>query len=418
MKRLLLFVALVLGLAGNTSGIARIAAPAEAADPPDTYVTSWDKVASDAFTASGLTPVEGHTIYAYLAIAEYDSVVAVKGGYEPFTIEVHAPHASAEAAVAAAAHVVLNKLLPNQAAGIIDPAYATSLASIPDGNAKTDGVQLGEYVANTLLAMRRNDGFRASLTYRAPNPPIPGVWLPTAPTPPIGPYLGLMEPFSLPSADVFRPAGPPSLDSQRWEADYYETRDIGGRASLTRTPAQTVAAQFWAEAPVQQAHGSLRRFIAERNLDIMQASRFMGMMSVTFADGLIACFDAKYKYAFWRPITAIQASRDDASEPTWLPLLAATPNHPEYPSAHSCITPASGLVIARFLGTNNINFTIPSLTGLGDRYYATTDQLSTEVGEARIWGGIHFRSAVEDGKEIGRKTVDQVLSQHFRKTSN
>jgi len=148
----------------------------------------------------------------------------------------------------------------------------------------------------------------------------------------------------------------------------------------------------------------------------------MAMVSVTYADGLIACLEAKYHYAFWRPITAIRAGHTDGNDatigdPSWSTLLAGTPNHPEYPSAHSCITPAAGLVIARFLRTPEIDFTIPSLTGLGDRHYARGSDLEYEVGNARIWGGIHFRSAVEDGIDISRKTAHHVLAHHFH-TSN
>jgi hypothetical protein len=146
------------------------------------------------------------------------------------------------------------------------------------------------------------------------------------------------------------------------------------------------------------------------------------MISVTQADAMIACFDAKYRYAFWRPVTAVPAGDTDGNDgtigaPAWLPLLPATPNHPEYPSFHSCVTPAFAQIIGRFLGTDNIKLSVPSIT-LGDRYFATVQDLSTEVGNARIWGGIHFRSAVDDGKEIGRQTMEQVLSHHFRKVAS
>ena len=185
------------------------------------------------------------------------------------------------------------------------------------------------------------------MTYTPPDPPVPGVWIPTAPTPPIGPYLGLMRPFSLDSADQFRPNGPPALGSRRWARDYNEVKEIGSSTSTTRTDEQTLAARFWAEPPVQQARGSFRRFVLDHELDVVEASRFMAMISVTYADALIACFDAKYDYAFWRPITAIRAGDTDRNrwtvgDPAWAPLLPATPNHPEYPSAHSCITPAGG----------------------------------------------------------------------------
>lgn len=392
--------------------------------PPDTYVADWDAVGTQAFTAAALTPPEGFVIFSYVGIAVYDSVMAVDGGYRPFAIDVDAPRgASAEAAVAAAAHRILVHYLPAQAATIVDPAYGASLAKIPDGPGKRDGVATGEAVAAFVIAQRADDGFRAPVTYTPPNPPIPGVWLPTAPTPPIGTYTGLMRPFSLDSADQFRPDGPPALSSKRWARDYDEVKEIGSSTSTTRTPEQTLAARFWAEPPVQQARGSFRKFVLDHQLDIADAARFMAMVSVVDADAIIACFDAKYHYAFWRPITAVRAGDTDGNDatvgdPTWSPLLAATPNHPEYPSAHACVTPAAARAIARFQETNVIDFTVPSLTGLGSRYFARVRDMQDEVGDARIWGGIHYRSSVEDGVAIARRVAHQVLAHHFQRSDD
>ena len=129
------------------------------------------------------------------------------------------------------------------------------------------------------------------MTYTPPDPPIPGVWIPTATTPPVGTYLGLMEPFSLDSPDQFRPGGPPALASKAWAREYNEVKEIGSSTSTTRTSEQTVAARFWAETPVQQARGAFRKFVLDHDLDVANAARFMAMMSVTYADVLIACFD-------------------------------------------------------------------------------------------------------------------------------
>lgn len=388
---------------------------------PDGYVAQWDDVGTRAFTAAALSPAEGHTIFAYVAIAVYDAVLAVHDDYEPFAINARAPRGtSAQAAVVSAAYQVLLRHLPAQAPAILDPAYATSLATIPDGKPKTDGVALGKRVAAALLALRADDGFRAPATYTPPNPPVAGVWLPTSPPPApiIGPYLGLMRPFALESADQFRPAGPPALGGAQWARDYNEVKAVGSSTSSIRSADQTLVARFWGEPPVQQARGSFRRFVADHQLDVVQAARFMAMMSVTYADALIACFDAKYRFAFWRPVTAIRAGATDGNpattgDPAWTPLLG-TPNHPEYPSAHSCISPAAGHVIAAFTGSRRINFTVPSLTGLGDRTFATPEALRTEVANARVWAGIHFRSAVRDGAVIAARTANYVLGHNFR----
>lgn len=396
---------------------------AKSAPSPDTYVTQWDTIGTQAFSAAALSPAEGHTIFAYTAIAVYDSVMAISRDHKPFAVRANAPKgASPEAAVVAAAHRIFSYYLPAQAPTILDPAYDTSLATIDPGQARDDGVALGTRVANALIAKRADDGFRAPKTYTPPDPPIPGVWLPTATTPPIGVYLGDMDPFALQSTDQFRPNGPPSLSSKRWAWQYNEVKEIGSLNSTTRTADQTLAAKFWAEPPVQQARGSFRLFVTSHGLDVFDAARFMAMISVTYADSLMACFEAKYHYASWRPITAIRAGDTDGNAGTkvdaaWTPLLPATPNHPEYPSAHSCITPAGGFVIARFLGTRNINFTVPSLTGLGDRTFATTNDLTYEVGQARIWGGIHFRQAIRDGVDIGRQTTATVLRHNFQATN-
>ena len=419
---LALLAAVVLALSGASTSSAKPVA----GGPPDTYVANWDAVGTQAFSAAALSPAEGHTIFAYVAIAVYDSVMAIKGGHEPFAVDVDAPaNTSAEAAVAAAARRVLENYLPAQT-GIVETAYAASLSGIPDGVAKTNGVTVGTAVADLLIVQRSDDGFRANVGYTPPNPAGPGDWVPTAATPPIGSYLGRMRPFALRSADQFRPKGPPALGSKKWADEYNEVKTIGSNAATSpRTADQTAAARFWAEAPVQQARGSFRKFVLDRQLDVTDASRFMAMMSVTYADGLIACFDAKYLYERWRPITAIRAGDTDGNsatvgDPSWTPLLPATPNHPEYPSAHSCITPAAGLVISRFLNSQQIDFTIPSVANPAApaRTFATPDALANEVSNARIWGGIHFRSAVEEGVKMSKRTADFVLAHNFRKSSN
>jgi len=387
----------------------------------DTYVASWDAIGTQAFTAAALSPAEGHIIFGYAGIAVYDAVMAVRGKYEPFAIRTRAPRgASPEAAVVAAAHRIYEHYLPAQEATILDPAYDDSLATIPDGKAKDDGVAVGLRVANALIALRADDGFRADVGYTPPNPALPGDWVPTAPTPPLGTYLGHMQPFALESADQFRPDGPPSLESKRWAREYNEVKRLGSATSTDRKDWQTTAARFWGEAPVQQAHLALRGVIEQHDLDIVRAARMMAMVSVAYSDGIIACFDAKYFYEFWRPITAIRAGDTDGNDatvadPTWTHLLPGTPNHPDYPSAHSCITPAGGAALAEFLGTRRIDLTVPSLTGLGDRHFDTVRELAKEVGNARIWGGIHFRTAVEDGIVIARKTAHEVLDDNFER---
>ena len=410
--------AIALGGAAATSG-----AHDRSAGTADTFVTDWDLIGQQAYVAAGWTVPEGHELFAYLAIAVYDSVMAIDGSNRPFIVDVDAPEdTSKEAAVAAAAHEVLVHYLPPSQTAFLDASYATSLQKVADGQAKTNGENLGKAIAGVLIAVRGGDGFRVFQPYTPPNPPIPGVWFPTAPTPPAGTFLPGMRPFSLESVDRFRPKGPPALSSKKWARDYNEVKEIGSSTSTTRTTEQTLAARFWAEPPIQQLHGTLRNFIGEHQLDIVDAARFMAMLGVVIGDAQIACYEAKYHFAFWRPITAIRAgdtdgNDDTVAEPGWSTLLPATPNHPEYPSAHACLTPALGKVVSRFLGTDDINFTVVSVTGLGDRHFEHESDLEYEVTNARIWGGIHYRSAIEDGTKIGLKTADQVLAHHFHQTT-
>ena len=386
----------------------------------DTYVVEWNEVAMRAFTASGLSPAEAFPALAQVGIAVYDSVVAVRGTYEPFAVHAQAlPGTSAEAAVVSAAYRALSRVFPWQDASILAPAYLASMATIPEGSSKEKGIALGRDVADELFRERSRYGFQPSLTDPTPSTPGIGVWVPTAPVPPIGPTLGRVQPFGMESVRDLIPNGPPALSGAEWAAEFNEVKAIGARNSTTRTPEQTLAARFWAEAPIQQAELSYRKFMRDRELDVVEAARLMAMLSVTRANAAIACWQAKYLYDFWRPVTAIPAGDSDGNaetvgDPSWLPLLPVTPNHPEYPSAHSCVTPATARVIASFLGSENISLTMPSLTGLGDRYYPTMQSLITEVGEARIWGGIHFRSAIEDGTRIGMRTADYVLCRYFR----
>jgi hypothetical protein len=405
------------GLVGQ--GTAPVPATAAGGAGPDSYVTQWDAVGASALTAAGVSPAEGQIIYAYASIAVYDSVVAVRPAYRAFAVHARARrHTSVEAAVVAAAHRVYAHYLPDQAASISDPAYAASVATIADGRAKDAGLLLGERVARALIASRADDGFRLPVTYVPPSRPGPGDWLPTAPTPPIGTYVPHMRPFVLASADQLRPPGPPRLGSSRWTRDYREVQEVGSATSTSRSAEQTLAARFWGEPPVQQAHAGFRGFVREHRLGTVQAARLLAMLSVTYADAFIACLDAKYHFAFWRPVTAIRAGSTDGNpetvgDPAWTPLLP-TPNHPDYPSAHSCVTPSAGLVLSHFLGSRRIDYTVPSLTGLGDRHFATVSDLTREVENARVWAGIHFRSAVEDGAVISARAARAVLGHSFQ----
>ena len=333
------------------SGAAAADGQSESTGPPDTFVTAWDAVGTQAFSAAALSPAEGHTIFAYVAVAVYDSVMAVEGGYEPFAVDVDAPGgASAEAAVAAAAHRVLVHYLPAQAATILDPAYTASLATIPDGQRREAmASRTGERVARRWLDQRADDGFRAPVD-RTRRRTRRSQACGCRPPPPrrSAPISAMMKPFSLDSADQFRPAGPPrACTAGVGPGTTTRSRRSARRRARPAPPSRPSPPGSGPRPRCSRPAASFRRFIADHDLDIVDAARFMAMVSVTYADAFIACFDAKYEYAFWRPITAIRAGDTDGNpatvgDPDWATLLPATPNHPEYPSAHSCITPAGG----------------------------------------------------------------------------
>ena len=407
-----------------------LAAPAGARPPqgpapaaPGSAVTYWDLAATDAATAAAFPPPDGHVLMAYVSIAVYDAAMAVHETHEPFAVDEDAPAGtSPEAAVAAAARAVLLHHLPADppaAHALVEARYEAFLATVPDGPAEDDGVALGARVAAALIALRQGDGYRVSVPYTAPVPPVAGVWIPTATTPPLGTFLAGMTPFALRSADQLRPVGPPALTSHAYAVEVAEVQAVGGAVSATRTAEQEAAARFWGEPPVPQARAAFRGVVAQRGLDLFEAARFLAVMSVSVADAFIACGDAKYHFATWRPVTAIRAAGTDGNpetvaDPTWGPLLGGTPNHPEYPSAHSCVSTGAGTVIARFFRTSDIDYTVPSVAGRPARHYSTPRELTEDINEARIWGGVHFRSAVEDGATIASRAAHWVLAHHFK----
>jgi hypothetical protein len=225
----------------------------------------------------------------------------------------------------------------------------------------------------------------------------------------------------LESGDQFRPPPPPDLTSDEWATDLNEVKDVGGADSTTRTPDQTLIAQFWSTQPTVQINKGYQQLATDRGLDALETARLFAMTSLVAADAAIACFDAKYQYLLWRPFAAVPGAEDDGNDATvadaaWKPLLA-TPAHPEYPSAHSCITPAAGLVLSRFLDSDQIDLTLSSTVTadtMPTRTYATVEDLANEVMEARIFGGIHYRFSTTVGRALGDQVAEWALERYFR----
>ena len=326
------------------------------------------------------------------------------------------PNSSPEAAAAAAAYGVLVSYFPAQKP-TLDAAYATSLAGITDGPAEDRGVLVGQQVAAGIIAARIGDGRDASDTFTPT--PQPGVWRPTPPAfrPALTPWLANMTPLLLEEASQFRPGPPPFLDSRQYARDFEETRLYGASSGSLRTAEQTETARFWTEHIASFYNRNLRRVVSERAFDLRAAARALALTNTVIADSLIACWDAKYTYGLWRPVTAIPAGDTDGNsrttgDPTWEPLLP-TPNHPEYPSAHNCATAGFGAAMAELAGSRRIELDVDStVTGTTHRFDHVND-LEREIVNARVWVGYHWRTSDEVGYQLGERVARWTLQRYF-----
>jgi hypothetical protein len=358
-------------------------------------------------------PGEAAVYMGIVHAAIYDAAVAIEGGYQPYAIALTAPaDTSPAAAIATAAYGTLNGLQPQLGANraILDGDYAAYLAGIPDGTAKTNGISIGEQVAAAIVALRTNDGREKTPTVADLNPPAPGdgVWHPN----PTGKVLGLslpgIKPLALESASQFRPDGPNSLTSQEYLDDLAQVEQLGRFDSTVRTPEQTTQALFWTDHDIRQWNDGMLRLAEARGLDLVQTARMLAMAHVSGGDAMIACFDAKYHYWFWRPYQALADI-----DPTWRPLRT-TPNFPEYPSAHACHSTAVVEALDAFFGTDKVPFTLDSRVTGTTRDYATLHDVVKDVDWARVLVGFHFRNSDLQGSALGRKVGDYVVDHFFR----
>jgi hypothetical protein len=367
-------------------------------------------------------PGEAAVYMGIVHVAIYDAVVAIEGGYQPYAPTSAAPaNTSPEAAIAAAAYDTLTGLQPqlgdNQT--ILDTDYAGYLAAIPDGQAKADGITVGGQVAAAVLALRANDGRGCSTTLADLGLPAPGlgVWQP-APGAALGLCLPGMRPLALASGSQFRPDGPNSLTSQEYADDFNQVKDLGRIDSATRAPEQTIQARFWTDHDIRQWNDGMLRLAAARGLDLVQTARMLAMAHVAGGDAMIACFDAKYHYWFWRPYQAIPQAGTDGNPATvadtsWKPL-GTTPNFPEYPSAHACHSTAVVAALDAFFATDKITFTLDSRITHTTRESTRLHDIVKDVDWARVLVGFHFRNSDQQGSNLGRKVGRYVVDHYFQ----
>jgi hypothetical protein len=368
-------------------------------------------------------PGEAAVYMGIVHTAIYDATLAVEGGYQPYAIALHAPAGtSAEAAIATATYDTLTGLQPQLGASqaILDGDYAAYLADIPDGTAKTNGNTVGAQVAAAVIAKRTNDGREKNPTVADLNPPAagPGVWHPN----PTGPVLGLrlpgIKPLALQSASQFRPDGPNALTTREYADDLNQVEALGRDTSTVRTPDQTTQALFWTDHDIRQWNDGMLRLAVARGLDLVQTARMLAMAHVAGGDAMIACFDAKYHYWFWRPYQAIPGADSDGNvatvaDPSWTPLRT-TPNFPEYPSAHACHSTAVVEALDAFFGTDKIPFTLDSHATGTTRQYERLQDIVKDVDRARVLVGFHFRNSDEQGSTLGRKVGRYVVEHDFQ----
>ena len=349
-------------------------------------VVEWNVTALRTTAAASFDPPLESRNLALVQVAVFDAVTATRARHR----------ASPVAAAATAADRALLALYPAQAAAL-DEAYQASLATVPDGTAKLRGVAVGERAARTLLAIRASDHSGDVVAFTPGSGP--GAWVPTPPAfrPALDPGWGRVTPYLLRSGSQFRPGPPPALTSVAYARDFDEIRQVGSAASTTRTPEQTDVARFWVSTAPQIWNRAAQQLAIAHGLGVWQAARLFALLNAAGADAFIAAWDAKFTYRQWRPVTAIQATVD----PAWMPLLG-TPPFPDYPAGHTTYAGAAETVLTGLLGARPGPFTLRSATAPGvELTYKSFADVAAGVVDARVWGGIHWRTSSETGRALG-----------------
>jgi hypothetical protein len=433
-------------IAGAVAVAALILAAGASAKPPgsdaaSTVALQWNANAVAAVRAATTTnqpppnttsrplyQTEGMLYMSYVQAAVYDAATKIGHRYVPYHhFSVGAGNASIEAAVIAAAYNTLVDYLGRTST--LDSQYAASIAALPDDRNTARGIAVGEAAAADIVALRANDGRNAaSPTPNVGTPTNPvqaGVWVwPAPPSLQIDqtPWMAVMQPFMLESTSQFRAPPPNPLTSMQYAHDFNETEAAGMNLPANDTTRRDTA-WFWNANLISQLNRALEDFATQNGMDLLDTVRLLAMGTMVTTDAGMACFDSKYAYRFWRPITAIRnagidGNSDTTADPNWSPLTT-TPNHPEYPSQHGCSTSAFAQVLAHAVGSHQINATFwgataATPTGLATtRTYATVQDLLDELVDARVWIGFHFRHSVTAGENLGTSVANWELQRYF-----
>ena len=400
--------------------IAANPAPAMAdATKPVSQVVQWNRTLLVIVRTAGAQPATVHPTrsFAIMHAAIYDAVNAIDGTHKPYLVRLSASHfASQEAAAAAAAHEVLVKLYPSFQATLLDTQLQQAMAQLPKGG-QADGVSIGNTVADRILALRANDGSNAQ-----PIPFVfgnaPGDYQSTPPNFPKQPqftHWSRVTPFALEAADQFRPGGPPKLTSDRYADAFEQVKSLGIAGSTTATADQALTGRFWNGA-IQNYWNEITQTAAlAHDLTTAQNARLFALLNLSFADGVIAFYDAKYTYNFWRPVTAIRAAATDGNpdtdaDPNWLPEVTNTTPDPSYPGAHAVIAAAGAEVLISFFHKHHFEFDVTSevLPGVV-RSFTRFPAAAEEATLSRIFAGVHFRFDLTTGQRLGADVADFVV---------
>jgi hypothetical protein len=399
------------------------AAQARTAATPNAVIT-WNIHAQTAiYETARQSPTATTRSFAMVQGAVYDAVNAIAGTpYEPYLVAPPArPSDSTPAAVASAAYRVLVSLFPGQAESL-RARYDQSLAAIPDGPAKLRGIAVGEAAAAAMIDARRDDGASANLPWIVGTEP--GQWRPTPPDyPNVGATFAFLQPFVIRTPDDFGIPGPPALTSTAYARDLNEVKAVGSATApeRVRTPDQTEAAIWWDDLRLVEWEIT-RQLATTHRLDTLQTARLFAMVDLAAVDTMIACYKQKYDWSFWRPVTAIWLAEEDgnpntAADPAWTPLRITHPST-EYPSGHACFTAATVTALRKFFGRDALSFSAYSADSGTTRHYDSLSEAMAELVQARIWAGLHFRTAAEDGQTLGAAVARDVLRHEFRPRDN
>jgi len=367
-------------------------------------IMDWNAKGDAIAAEKQVVPAQQSRAMSMLHVAMFEAVNAIERRYAPYKLTLAADRStSKEAAAATAAHDVLLTIYPDQKA-MLDAALSASLSGIPESDGKAKGIALGKEAADGVIAFRASDGAAAQEIYRPYTKA--GVYVPTII--PLASTTGASTPWVMSSGSQFRPGPPPALDSETWTRDVNEIREIGSRTSTVRTAEQTTIGRFWLLVGPRTYNPIVRQAAMAKNMDVVDCARLFALTSIAGNDALVAVFDAKYQYNFWRPITAIRNAdiTQNAATPreeSWLPL-GDTPMHPEYPCAHCITSAAISTVLRNIVGDEFGEFSLTSPTAPGVvRKWTRLQDYSDEVANARIYAGFHYRFSTEVGKDMGRK---------------